>query len=481
MSSHPWIVLKFGGNSVADLACWKTIAEIVQQHLTKGLRPLVVCSALGGVTNKLTKLFDAAINNNGHKKILHEIIGDYEKLAVNLSVAPEVHMKNEVAELSGLVGELAQTRKNTPAIQAQVLSYGEIILTKIGAAYLNAQHFTTSWCDARLLLRSINFPHEQPSAHYLAANCDYQKDVAVLKQLDNITSSVVLTQGFIASNAAGETVLLGRGGSDTSAAYFAAKLQAVRCEIWTDVPGIYTANPHEIPEARLLKSLDYDEAQEMASMGAKVLHPYCVPPLKTHTIPLYVGYTRKPQRPGTEITATGREQGAPIKSIAVKHAVTLIQIEAVQMWHQAGFLADIFQYFKKYGVSIDLVSTSETTVTVSLDLKINNIDQAVLMALLAELNTFCKAVEIGSCAMISIVGHNIRAVLHKVGPALKVFEEQKVYLISQAANNLNLSFVVDEDQALQLAKKLHVLLIEENASNPVFDQSWHEEFLSSLQ
>lgn len=475
MSTHPWIVLKFGGNSVANLQCWQTIAEITQQHLAKNLRPLIVCSALAGITNKLTLLVEAAAKGK-HEKILQEIIYDYATLADDLSVATEPLLKNEIAELTRLSAELALTQTITPALHAHILAHGEIILTKLGAAYLQAQHFSTSWYDARTLLKSISIPHEQPAARYLAANCDYHKDQTVIAQLNQITSSAVLTQGFIASNAQNETVLLGRGGSDTSAAYLAAKLAATRCEIWTDVPGIYTANPREIPAARLLKSLDYSEAQEIASMGAKVLHPHSVPPLKTNNIPLYVGYTLKPQRHGTEITANGRFQDVPIKAISIKQPVTLIQIETVQMWQQVGFLADIFQYFKKYGLSVDLVSTSETTVTVSLDLKINNCGQPIVTTLLAELNTFCKAIEIPSCAMLSIVGHNIRAVLHKIGPALKVFEEEKVYLISQAANNLNLSFVVDENHVLALARKLHVLLIEENLNSQVFDQSWHEEF-----
>ncbi len=476
MSSQPWVVLKFGGNSVADLQCWQTIAAITQQHLDKQLRPLIVCSALGGITNKLENLIDAAING-GHDKILQDIIAAYGKLAGELSIDPQIYIKKEINELSQIIVMLAQSRVLTPFIHAKVLSFGEILLTKLGAAYLQAKHFPTTWTDARTHLKSIEFTHSHAQSKYLAAVCDYQKDETVIKQFNAMTTPVVLTQGFIASNARNETVLLGRGGSDTAAAYFAAKLMAQRCEIWTDVPGVYSANPHEIPAARLIKSLDYDEAQEIASMGGKVLHPYCIPPLKANAIPMYVGYTRLPQRPGTEIHSAGRHEDAPIKSILTKHQVTLIQIETVQMWHQVGFLADIFSYFKKHGVSVDLISTSETTVTISLDLKVKGQDQNIITALLADLNTFCKATEIGSAAVISIVGHNIRSVLYKIGAALKIFEGQKIYLVSQAANNLNFSLAVDESQAKELALKLHALLIEENVNKKVFDKSWQEEFL----
>lgn len=474
MSSNPWIVLKFGGNSVADLTCWQTIAKITKQHLANNLRPLIVCSALTGITNKLEKTLAAAIHGT-HETILNDIINDYKKLGQELSVASDNYIKEEITELTRLIQGLSLTQEITPSLQAKVLAFGEIMLTKIGVAYLQAQQFPTTWCDARTLLKSINLNNVHSEQHYLAAKCVYQADPALQQQLNSIETSVLLTQGFIASNAKNETVVLGRGGSDTAAAYFAAKLSAIRCEIWTDVPGVYTANPHQIPESRLLKALDYDEAQEIASMGAKVLHPYCIPPLKANNIPLYVGNTHQPHRPGTEISATSPYQDIVIKSILTKPNITLVQMETVQMWQQVGFLADVFYYFKKHGLSIDLISTSESTVTVSLDLKINNQDQRLIDALLTDLNTFCKATKIENCAAISIVGHNIRTILPKIGEALKVFEGHQIYLVSQASNNLNFSFVVDEKSALTLAKKLHAVLIEQNAHQQAFDCSWQDE------
>lgn len=474
MTSNPWIVLKFGGNSVADLNCWQTIAMITKQHLANNLRSLIVCSALTGITNKLEKAIEAAVKGS-HETILNEIIDDYQTLATSLSIAIDEIVKHESTELTRLLQGLSLTKEITPSLQAKILAFGEIILTKIGAAYLQAHQFPTAWCDARTLLKSINVSNVHSVQHYLAAKCAYQIDATVQQQLNSIKTPVIITQGFIASNAKNETVVLGRGGSDTAAAYLAAKINAVRCEIWTDVPGVYTANPHQIPESRLLKALDYDEAQEIASMGAKVLHPYCIPPLKANNIPLYVGNTRQPQRSGTEISATSPYQEIAIKSILTKSNITLVQIETMQMWQQVGFLADIFYYFKQHGLSIDLVSTSEFTVTVSLDLKLNNQDQHLVDALLCDLNTFCKATKIEDCAAISIVGHNIRTLLPKIGGALKVFEGQKIYLVSQASNNLNFSFVVAEKNALPLAKKLHVLLIEENSHHHAFDRSWQDE------
>lgn len=475
--SNPWIVLKFGGNSVADLECWKTIGKITHQHLANNLTPLIVCSALVGITNKLEQTLPAAIKGI-HEPILEEVISAYTTLAKNLVVAINPSIEAEFTDLSRLLQGLSLTREITPSLQAKILAFGEVILTKIGATYLQTYHFPTTWCDARSLLKSINQNNVHPEQHYLAAKCDYQPDNRIQKQLAEIENPVLLTQGFIASNSKNETVLLGRGGSDTAAAYFAAKLNAVRCEIWTDVPGVYTANPHQIPESRLLKALDYDEAQEIAAMGAKVLHPYCIPPLKANKIPLYVGNTRQPHRSGTEITSTSPYQDIIIKSILTKSNITLVQIETVQMWQQVGFLADVFFYFKQHGLSIDLISTSESTVTVSLDLKLNNQDRRLIDTLLTDLNTFCKATKIESCAVISIVGHNIRTLLPKIGEALKVFAGQKIHLVSQASNNLNFSFVVDEKHALMLAKELHSLLIVENSHHQAFDRSWQEEVQS---
>ena len=183
-----------------------------------------------------------------------------------------------------------------------------------------------------------------------------------------------MTQGFIASDAAGDTVLLGRGGSDTSAAYLAAKLAAQRLEIWTDVPGMFSANPRATPQARLLRSLHYDEAQEIASSGAKVLHPRCILPAKSQQIPIAVYATQCPQIEGTHISAEGGDGAAQVKAVCIKKGITLVSLDSPGMWHEVGFLADAFQVFKRHGLSVDLVSTSETNVTVSLDPAANSLD-----------------------------------------------------------------------------------------------------------
>jgi diaminopimelate decarboxylase/aspartate kinase len=285
---------------------------------------------------------------------------------------------------------------------------------------------------------------------------------------------IILTQGFIAAGEDGRTVLLGRGGSDTSAAYFAAKLAAERLEIWTDVPGLFTANPRAVPTARLLKALDYDEAQEIATSGAKVLHPRCIQPARQHGIPIHVFATQSPELPGTVIAAQTGAAGARLKAIALRKGITLVSMDSPGMWQQVGFLADAFQVFKRHGLSIDLVSTSETHVTVSLDPQANRVDAATLAALTADLSNLCRVRVIGPCASLSLLGRDIRAILHRLGEAFELFEEQRVHLVSQAANDLNFTFVIDEDQGDRLVAQLHDRLIRAVANDAVLGPTWEQ-------
>jgi diaminopimelate decarboxylase/aspartate kinase len=287
---------------------------------------------------------------------------------------------------------------------------------------------------------------------------------------------VVITQGFIAADDAGHTVLLGRGGSDTSGAYFAAKLNAARLEIWTDVPGMFSANPRAVPTARLLRALHYDEAQEIASNGAKVLHPRCVLPVRQYKIPLHVYATQAPGLEGTVVSANVAGSAAQVKAIAIKKGITLVSMDSPGMWHQVGFLADAFQIFKQEGLSVDLVSTSETNVTVSLDPAANTLDSSALDRLTAALGELCRVEILGPCASLSLLGHNIRGILHELGSAFELFQDQKIYLVTQAANDLNFTFVIDESQGDRLVQQLHERLIQSIGSDKVLGPTWQQLF-----
>jgi diaminopimelate decarboxylase/aspartate kinase len=390
-------------------------------------------------------------------------------LGLDISSELERHFTDlrRSAEGIHLIGEVSDR------LRARVMANGELMATRLGAAFLAHEGIDVQWLDARTLLHAEERPGASERSNYLSATCNFEPDTAFQKRLA-AGRKVLVTQGFIASDARGDTVLLGRGGSDTSGSYFAAKLGARRLEIWTDVPGMFTSNPKSVPNARLLKSLDYDEAQEIASSGAKVLHPRCILPAKQYAIPLTVHATQTPELQGTVITPTGGDGGARVKAVCIKKGITLLSMETLGMWHQVGFLADAFAVFKEHGLSVDLVSTSETSVTVSLDPAANTLDGRTLDALLAGLSKLCRVEVIGPCAAVSLVGRSIRATLHRLGDALELFEEQRIYLVTQAANDLNITFVVDEEQGDRLVRRLHDVIVWNAPSDHVLGPTWEQ-------
>ncbi len=478
-SPSPWIVLKFGGTSVATLANWSNIARVVAARLAAGSRVLVVHSAVSGITDRLERLLDAAVGD-AYEEELQAIEERHRRLAAELGVPLGEDVERQFAELREIAAGIALVREVSDRTRARVMAAGELMATRIGTRFLASRGLDVAWTDARGMLRAEERHSASARASVLAAVCSFAPDAALAAQLAALPA-VLVTQGFIASDDAGNTVLLGRGGSDTSAAYLAAKLRAQRLEIWTDVPGLFSANPRATPTARLLRSLHYDEAQEIATSGAKVLHPRCILPVRQQRIPLHVYATQAPDLEGTVLSAEGGEGGAQVKAVCTRKGITLIAMESPGMWHQVGFLADAFQVFKQHGLSVDLVSTSETNVTVSLDAAANTLDNAQLSALVADLSHLCRVQVIGPCASVSLVGRNIRAILHQLGGAFEFFEEQKIHLVSQAANDLNFTFVVDEDQGDRLVEQLHELLIRPVPGDRILGPTWQQLFAAPAQ
>jgi diaminopimelate decarboxylase/aspartate kinase len=472
--NQSWVVLKFGGTSVSSADNWRNIAGVVRDRIAAGLRPLVVHSALSGITDRLEALLPAAVMGI-HAPILQEIETAHRALARLLSIVPDARFEAFLTELQQMTAVVAASHAASDALRARVMAMGELLSTTLGAAYLNAQGVSTLWADARRVLHADRRYGATAQASLLSATCDYTPDARLQEQWRAV-DQVVVTQGFIAANEAGDTVLLGRGGSDTSAAYFAAKLNAMRLEIWTDVPGLFSANPKVVPEARLLRALHYDEAQEIASNGAKILHPRCVMPVRQYNIPLHVYATQAPGLEGTVVSANVAGSAGQVKSIAIKKGITLVSMESPGMWHQVGFLADAFQVFKQHGLSVDLVSTSETNVTVSLDPTANTLDPAALKHLAEALGKLCRVEILGPCASLSLLGHNIRGILHELGTAFELFQDQKIYLVTQAANDLNFTFVIDEAQGDRLVKQLHERLIQSIAADTALGPTWLQLF-----
>jgi len=339
--THRWLVMKFGGTSVSTAERWQTICDLIREREAAGYRPIVVHSALATVSNRLQSALDAAVDGD-YRQRYDEIVDVHMQLAMALGIDGQALLAGFVGELEQLLAGIRLIREISPRVHVKVMVLGELMATTLGAAYLDSQGLAVVWTDARDILQSIDVPHENERSRYLSASCAFDADPAVQTQLA-ATDGVILTQGFIARNPGGDSVLLGRGGSDTSAAYLAAKLNAAGLEIWTDVPGMFSANPHIVSGARMLKKLSYEEAQEIASTGGAVLHPRCIRPLRTHAIPLRVRCTLQPTLDGTLISRDPASDAPAVKAISSRSDITVVSMETVGMWREVGFLVSLFQ------------------------------------------------------------------------------------------------------------------------------------------
>jgi diaminopimelate decarboxylase/aspartate kinase len=322
ISKSQWVVMKFGGTSVSSASSWETIAQLVQARLDAGLRPVIVHSALKGVSDALEGVLEHAIKGDVGAR-LEQIRRQHCELADDLGLDASALLEGRLYELEQLIAGVRLVREVSVRVRVRVMALGELLATTLGAAFLARNGLPVHWMDARDLLTNRPRTRSNPVTDYLSATCEFAPDAELDGKLAG-QGGVVLTQGFIARNASGETVLLGRGGSDTSAAYFAAKLQARRLEVWTDVPGMFSADPRVVPSARLLVALHYDEAQELASAGSTVLHPRCLSPARDNGIPVFIRSTNNPEIAGTVISAVTDEVEPQVKGICIRGGLTLV-------------------------------------------------------------------------------------------------------------------------------------------------------------
>jgi len=478
-SNAGWIVLKFGGTSVSSRTRWDTIGALMRERAdAEGARVLAVVSALSGITNALQGVIDAHADDADCIARIDMIAQRHREFASELDLDADEVLDERLHALRSLIDDRRRANAEL-GWQAELLAQGELLSSTLGAAYLSRQHADLGWTDARDWLRALAVPNQSDWAGRLSVSCDSRADAALRKRFDE-QPRLLITQGFIARAADGATAILGRGGSDTSATYFGALLGARRVEIWTDVPGMFSANPRQVPDARLLTRLDYEEAQEIATTGAKVLHPRCIHPCRDANVPIWIRDTAHPQQEGTVI-ARDAVTVPGVKAISSRRGIVLVAMETVGMWQQVGFLADIFERFKRHGLSVDLIGSSETNVTVSLDPSDNLVNSNVLEALCADLAEVCRVKVIAPCSAITLVGRGMRSLLHKLSDVWAEFGRERVHLISQSSNDLNLTFVVDEalldaDGADALLPRLHALLIASGAmpvdEAAVFGPSW---------
>lgn len=461
-----WVVLKFGGTSVADRPQWQTICELVRHRLEQGKQVLLVCSAVSGVTSRLAELAKLPTQSG-----LESILETHQTLAARLNVACDDWLEPARKRMQSCLYRLQQGDDH--AAQADLLAMGEWLSTRIGAAWLG-QHVSADWLDIRQHLIVRHEPELSLARQWLSASCESGMDTEFLKVCSDL-SAVVVTQGFVAANKEGATVVLGRGGSDTSAALLAGRLGAASVEIWTDVPGLFSADPRLVPEARLLQELDYAEALEMAAAGAKVIHPSCIQAAAETGTAIMIRDTGRPDMAGTRILSQARTQTG-VKTITCQKDMLVLLLQKIDNRREVGFLAGVFGIFRQRGLSIDLVATSETTTTVALSRTANLLDDAPLAALILALQQLCTVELYPDCVCINLVGRGVRTALSRLQSSMNYFADRPLLMLSQSANDLCLSLLLLAGDHELLVQQLHREMIETHAqeSTAQFGPSWKD-------
>lgn len=467
-----WRILKFGGSSVAKAENWPHIVARVREISELGQPVAMVVSALRGVTDRLQKHIDGGAQAD-NETLLADLRQRHRRLLEDCGLDPNT-LDETFAALEAFLDD--EYDPSDPPSQAGLLAFGERLASRLSVARLALGGIDAQWLDSREVLVSSEAESRSRRSRYLSARCHPQPEPARADELAQ-EGRIRVMPGFIAANPGGETVLLGRGGSDTSATLLAAVLGAQTVDIFSDVPGLFSADPRRVPGARLLRQVGFREAQELAAMGAKALHPAALIPAHEYGIEIRMHQTDRPDIEGTWITPEAREHGAQVKAIVQRKPITLVSLEDIGMWQQVGFLADAFEVFRRFGLSVDQVSTSESNVTLTLDPGANMADRQVLDELARELGKLCRVEILSECATVSLVGLGIRTILHRLGPALEVFEQRRIFQVSQAANDLNLTFVVESRHADRLVQQLHQQVIPGGVGgDSVFGPTWEQLF-----
>jgi aspartate kinase len=447
------VVMKFGGTSVEDATAIARTIDIVMGRQRQGLSPIVVVSAMSKVTDALLASAAAAHAGRGDREPALEIssrlrvrhIETAARLVCGDSLtALHRAIDEHFDDLDELLRGIAAVGELTVRTSDLIVSYGERLSSLIIAAAFAELQIASAHIDARQVIRTDgHFGKAAPD--HAAIERALTADVLPLVQ----AGVIPVMGGFIASSADGETTTLGRGGSDYTAALVGGGLHAGAIEIWTDVNGIMTTDPRIVPDALRVKHISFEEAAELAYFGAKVLHPATILPAVQKNIPVLVLNSRNPSNDGTRITATTPPCASPFKSIAAKKKLTIIDIVASRMLLAHGFLKLVFDVFDKHGCAIDMVSTSEVSISVTVDSK------EALPARCAELAQIADVKAEGAKALICLVGEDIRGIS---GIAAQVFDAVKhinIRMISQGASEINMSFMINEEDVEEAVRSLH--------------------------
>lgn len=437
---NPRIVQKFGGTSVGSSESIRRVGRIVKSSLAN--RPVVVVSAVGGVTNKLFRLSELALARVPWEREFDAIAAQHRTIQSELAIdVPEIEAL--LAELHDLVRGIALIREATPRTLDYSASFGERLSARLVAA-----HFVSIGIDARAtdawdagLITDGRFGTARP-----IPECDAR----IRSALETLAPVPVVT-GYIAKDTHGNITTLGRGGSDYSAAIFGAAISASEIQIWTDVDGVMTADPRKVKDARLLATVSFAEAAELAFFGAKVLHPATMVPAVKKNIPIRVLNTFRPEVAGTRVVGKLAPTERSAKSIATKDKIVAVNVVASEMMMQFGFLEKIADVFARHEVVVDMIATSEVSVALTTD------PSARLEPVVAELSRFAEVSVVRDIALVSIVGEELQTSTDFAARVFGALAELGVRLemISYGATRNNLSFVVPETKLALVVATLH--------------------------
>ncbi|MFH4726253.1 lysine-sensitive aspartokinase 3 [Vibrio diabolicus] len=444
-------VAKFGGTSVANFEAMSRCATIIENNPTTRL---VVSSACSGVTNLLVELANGVQDQTHRTELLQNLANIHDAILTQLE--DNTKTAAEVYAILDTVTSLAEAAsiQASAKLTDHLVACGELMSTHILAQLMCERGIQAVRFDIRDVLRTDdNFGRAEPNIEAIST-------LAQDKLVPLCQQSVVVTQGFIGSDEAGNTTTLGRGGSDYSAALIAESVKAAGLEIWTDVPGIYTTDPRIAPKASPIPEISFSEASEMANFGAKILHPSTLVPALRHDIPVFVGSSKEPEKGGTWIRH--QVESSPLfRALALRCNQTMVTLRSANMFHAYGFLAKVFEILAKHKISVDLITTSEISVSLTLDQTDTSGGAPQLpQAVREELEELCKVEVEHDLCLVALIGNNMS---ESKGYAKQVFgtlEDFNLRMICYGASPHNLCFLLHESVSKQAIQKLHTELFE---------------------
>ncbi|MCG9619365.1 lysine-sensitive aspartokinase 3 [Vibrio diabolicus] len=444
-------VAKFGGTSVANFEAMSRCATIIENNPNTRL---VVSSACSGVTNLLVELANGVQDQTHRTELLQNLANIHDAILTQLEDSTKTAA--EVYAILDTVTSLAEAAsiQASAKLTDHLVACGELMSTHILTQLMCERGIQAVRFDIRDVLRTDdNFGRAEPNIEAIST-------LAQDKLVPLCQQSVVVTQGFIGSDEAGNTTTLGRGGSDYSAALIAESVKAAGLEIWTDVPGIYTTDPRIAPKASPIPEISFSEASEMANFGAKILHPSTLVPALRHDIPVFVGSSKAPEKGGTWIRH--QVESSPLfRALALRCNQTMVTLRSANMFHAYGFLAKVFEILAKHKISVDLITTSEISVSLTLDQTDTSGGAPQLpQAVREELEELCKVEVEHDLCLVALIGNNMS---ESKGYAKQVFgtlEDFNLRMICYGASPHNLCFLLHESVSKQAIQKLHTELFE---------------------